>query len=264
MTKVVSIKFKSYQESVPKLLELVKIENEIKKYDSIVLKPCLNYSKTNNTSLEFVEAVLSFVKSQANQGTKIFIAEGSEGGETHDLFTELNYKRLAEKYNVSLVDLNNTEFTEIKSKNFMSSEAIIYPKILLDSMVISLPKLSEDVETQISGSIANMLGAYPASYYKGWFSRVKNKIRKEPIKYAIHDIIRCKIPEVAIIDASEQGRIFVGSPLEADKQVANLLKGSWKSIEHLQLVEESNNRELEMDSKRQHRQQELELKASIK
>ena len=84
-----------------------------------------------------------------------------------------------------------------------------------------------------------MLGAFPANNYKGFFSRTKSKIRKWPIKYAIHDVLKCKVPDFAIMDSSEKGVILAGLPHEIDKQAAKLLALDWKDIGHLKLIEES-------------------------
>jgi len=121
----------------------------------------------------------------------------------------------------------------------MKFESIMYPKILKESFVISLPVLFHDDELEITGSLANMLGAFPGSMYSGFFTRKKSKIRKFPIKYAIHDIIKCKMPNLAIVDASSKGHILVGQPLEVDKQSSKLLGLEWKSIQHLRLVSEA-------------------------
>ncbi len=127
----------------------------------------------------------------------------------------------------------------------MKFEKIYYPKILLESCVISLPTLREDEETEIIDSLTNMLGAFPSKHYSGFFSLKKNKIRKWPIKYSIHDIMCCKMPNFAIIDAAENGCIIAGLPIEIDKQAAKLLKGDWKSFSHLRLLGDSFSSSLE-------------------
>ena len=42
-------------------------------------------------------------------------------------------------------------------------------------------KLSEDAETVVAGALSNMLGAFPARFYKGFLSRTKSKIRNWPM-----------------------------------------------------------------------------------
>jgi uncharacterized protein (DUF362 family) len=238
MIKGASIKFTSYSESVKKILELLKVQNELKKFDKIILKPTLKNEETF-TPIEFTESVIQFCLDNKNPIAEIYIAEGADGHDTTELYESSGYQNLAEKYSIGLIDLNETEVEEISNPDFLKFESINYPKILLDSCVISLPILNQDDETEISGSLVNMLGAYPAQNYAGFFSLKKNKIRKWPIKYSIHDIIKCKMPNFSVIDASKQGYILAGLPIEIDKQASKLLNIEWKSIPHLKLIDES-------------------------
>lgn len=248
MVKGASIKFTSYEDSVPKILNLLKASNELKKYDKIVLKTYIKNSDSY-TPIEFVESVLKFCLENKNPIAEIFIAEGVDGADTAYLFESLGYQKISEKYAIGLIDLNNTEVEEVFNIDFFKFEKINYPKILLESCVISLPVLKEDEETEITGALANMLGAFPSKYYAGFFSLKKNKIRKWPIKYSIHDILKCKMPNFAIIDASKKSQILAGLPLEIDKQAAKLLDKEWRSISHIRLIDESFSKELEKKHK---------------
>ncbi len=238
MVKGASIKLASYAESVPKLLNHLKVDNELKKYDKIILKPAIK-NEQSYTPIAFVESVLKYCLENKNPVAQISIAEGVDGHDTTELFQSLGYRALAEKYSIGLIDLNDTEIEEVINSEFLKFESIKYPKILLESCVISLPFLEQDQETEISDSLTNMLGAYPSKYYAGFFSLKKNKIRKWPIKYSIHDILKCKMPNFSIIDASSKGQILAGLPLEVDKQAAKLINADWRSISHLKLVSET-------------------------
>lgn len=238
MVKGASLKFTSYQESVPKLLQLLKVGTELKKYDKIVLKPFIK-SKEVHTSREFVEAVLQFCLAQKNPIAEVFIAEGADGYDTTELFEAVGYKSLAEKYAIGLIDLNDTEVEEVVNGEFLKLPSVQYPKILKESCVISLPMLAEDEELEVVDSLSNMIGAFPSRHYAGFFSLKKNKIRKWPIKYSVHDILKCKMPNFAIIDASQKGQILAGLPIEIDKQAAALLGRDWRSVGHLKLIDES-------------------------
>lgn len=245
MIKGISIKFKSYQETVQNLLKITKFENELKKYAIVILKPCLkNPENPGNTPKEFTEAILQFCISHKNPETQIFIAEGADGADTREMFESLGYNKLSEDYSVGLIDLNTAETETIRDGEFLKFHEIQYPKILTNALIVSLPKLATDSETEMSGSLANMLGAFPAKYYQGFFAGNKNKIRKVPIKYSIHDILRCKIPQTAIIDASSKGAILLGDPIEIDKQAAKLLGKDWGQIQHLKLIDETISRDL--------------------
>lgn len=239
MTKGVSIKFKSYKETVPHLLALIKLDKELKKHGRIILKPSLRSEKSRNTDVSFVESVLQYCLKHKNSDAQVFIAEGSDGASTLELFDKRGYRELSEKYSIGLIDLNTSEVEQIQDGDFLKFEKIMYPKILLDGFVISLPVLSEDPEMEILASLSNMLGAYPSDYYQGIFSKSKNKIRKWPVKFAIHDLLKCKMPEFTVIDASEQGVILAGIPLDMDKQAAKLLGKEWKSVSYLKLLNDS-------------------------
>jgi uncharacterized protein (DUF362 family) len=237
--KGASIKFLNYEESVPKILGLLKLQREIKKYDKIVLKPFLTRNPEESTSRDFTESVLKFILTNKNPIAEVFIAEGADGEDTRELFSVLGYDKLAEKYDISLVDLNQAETDVIRDFDFLKFEEIYYPKILKEAFIISLPKLSVHEELGMVSSLSNMVGAFPSEHYKGFFSRTKNKIRKWPMKYSVHDIVKCKVPDFSVVDASEMGVILAGLPLEIDKQGAKLLGKDWKEIHHLKLLDES-------------------------
>lgn len=241
MAKGVSIKFVSYRETIPKLLKFIKLHEELKKHNKIILKPNLRNTENPTTSVEFTGEVLKFCKTNAPEA-EILIAEGSDGQDTLDVFHDKGYQALAEKYGIGLIDLNETETQKINDE-FSKFTSIQYPKLLLDAFIISLPNLQLDQEAGMLGSLENMLGIYPAKHYSGFFSSKKNKIRKWPIKYSIHDIVKCKMPELAVIDASGSGFILAGRPLEMDQQAAKLLGQDWRSIPYLKLISESFSKE---------------------
>ena len=199
MVKGVSIKFKSYEETIPKLLDIVKLDKELQKHSTIILKPNLKNSASLHTSPAFTESVLKYCLNNKKPDAKILIAEGSDGEDTMDVFEKLGYRNLAEKYSIGLIDLNNTEVEEMKNGEFLKFDSIMYPKILKDSFIISLPKLAEDQDVEMSGALSNMLGAFPAKYYKGLFSKEKTKIKRWPLKFSLHDLLRCKMPEFALM-----------------------------------------------------------------
>ena len=238
MAKGISVKFKSYEGTIPQLLRVINLQKELKKYESIVLKVRLTESPEQSTSAEFIESVLSFVLQNKNPVANVFIAEGSDGQDTEELFETRGLQNLADKYGVGLIDLNTTETEPIESYHFQKFQTIYYPLILSKSFVITLTNLTENPETGLGGSISSMLGAFPAKHYQGFFSSNKNKIRKFPIKYSIHDIIRCKMPDFAIVDASEFGHILAGIPLEIDKQSCRFIKREWKEVPYIKLINE--------------------------
>jgi len=248
MVKGVSVKFGNYQETIPKLLKLIGFDKEIKKHESIVLKPDLMKGiKGARTGIEFVETILKYCMENKNPGSEVFIAEGCDGHSTDDIFDEFGYRRLSEKYGVGLIDLNNTDFESVGNPEFLRFDNIYYPSVLKDAFLVSLPVLKGDDEFEMAGALSNMIGAFPARHYKGFFSTGKNKIRKWNLKYSVHDINLCKMPDFALIDASEHGYILAGQPLEMDKQGARLLGFDWKEIGYLKLLDDTLSEERDKD-----------------
>lgn len=239
MAKGVSVKFKSYNETIPRLLDAIKFNLELKKYSKIILKPYLTSEEGKSTPGAFIEQVLRYCLTNKNPAAEIFIADGADGVDTMELFSQQGYKDLAERYSIGLVDLNDSEVQEIEDGEFLRFTRIFYPKILLDSFVIPLPKLSADSELEMISSLSTMIGAYPSSHYTGFFSSKKSKIRKYPMKYVIHDILKCKMPQFTLIDASEKGVILAGNPLEMDKQAAKLIGKDPRQVGFLRLIEQS-------------------------
>lgn len=239
MTKGLSMRYNSYEDTLPKLLRLLKLDKELKKYHTIILKPTITQNKESSTSTEFLEPIIQFCIQNKNPIADIFIAEGADGVDTIEQFEEFGYNKLAEKYAIGLLDLNTAETEQIGSNDLLRFEQIKFPRHLRDSFLIVLPKLHEDSILGFHGALSSMLGAFPAKHYKGIFSKTKTKLYKWPIKYAIHDILQCKMPNLAITDASEHGFILAGQPLAVDKYSAKLLNIEWKTIPHIALIDEA-------------------------
>jgi len=239
MTKGVSAKFVSYSDTIPRLLKLLKFDVELQEHDKIVIKPFMRDSASPFTSPALVEQVLRFCLDHKSERTQIFIAEGSDGEDTRELFEKTGYKKLAEAYNVGLIDFNGAELEETSKKEFAKFESIFYPKVLKESFVISLAPLADDKELGMIASLSNMIGAFSSKKYSGFFSKRKDKIRNWPMPYSVHDIVMCKTPEFAILDASAKGTIFAGKPLDMDKQGAKFLGRDTKTVPYLRLLEET-------------------------
>ena len=222
---------------MPRFLQFVKFDQSVKGHEVIVLKPSLKNLRAHNTPLAFTEEVLKFCLAHKDPATSVIIAEGSDGDETADVFDQAGYRKLAERYSISLVDLNTSEVEELQNDDFMRFDSIFYPKILLNSFVITLPRLGPDDEIEVQDSLTTMLVAFPAEYYRGLFSRMKNKIRRFPLKYAVHDILRCKMPNVSLIDASDYGMVLAGKPLDLDKEAARIMGKDWRALQHLRLID---------------------------
>ena len=260
---VTEVKFEDYEKSVPELLDRAGFKQIIKDKKRIFLKPNLTLCKPFpiTTDVVFVEEIVKYIK-KCNKKTEIIIAEGSGGDPTEKCFEKLGYKALSDKYKIPLLDLNETETKRIYSDKFKKFNFIEYPKALLTGFLISLPVLKEHGEAGVTISLKNMLGAFPARFYKSSVSSWKGKVHRWPIEYSIHDILACKFPDYAICDASivllekeihgypkELDILLVGKPLEVDKRGSLLLGHDWKRIPHLVLADELKHGKVELKRK---------------
>ncbi len=248
------VKFESYKKSIPELLDKLNFKNIIKKEKKIILKPNLTLYKKfpTTTNVDFVEEIIKYIRKH-NKNSEIIIAEGSGGDKTEECFKKLGYIKLGEKFKIPLIDLNNCDIKKINKKDFKKFSFINYPKPLLSGFLISLPVLKEHSEAKVTISLKNMLGAFQKNKKENW----KNKMHQWQIGYAIHDILVCKFPDLAICDASiaqseheiygnikKFNLLFAGSAFEVDKCGAQLLRYDWKSINHLNLTKELLNKKL--------------------
>jgi len=126
----------------------------------ILLKPNLNSNMNaltgNTTDLRIIAAVIRFLKARGYRN--IIIGEGTSSGfyrNKINVFSRLKIDKLAEKYNVEIVDLNYAESFEIKFEEGSAHLA----KICKDAdLFINLPKLKMHFETMMSVCLKNLIG----------------------------------------------------------------------------------------------------------
>ncbi len=246
--KGVAVRMSSYEGSIGKVLNLIKFNEEIKKHEKLIIKVHLVPGKLEeSTKSEFVEEIIKFCLLNKNPTAEIIIAEGVNGADTRQIYDERGFTKLAEKYGVGLVDLNESQTVQIQSPGFLRFDWVHYPEILLNSFVIIASTLSPHEELGVSASLNTMVGAFPAKNYSGFFAKTKNKLDRFPLKYQVHDILKCKMPELALIDCLDKGLLIVGKPSEMDKQAAKVLGLDWNQVQHLRLIEESFSSEIKTD-----------------
>ncbi len=240
MVKGLAVRLKSYDETIPKVFTLIKLQEELKKHKNIVIKvQIVPGQPENSTKIEFLEPIIQFCVAHKNPGSEIILAEGCNGAETRDLFDEFGFTRLAERYSLGLIDLNESSSVEIQNPEFLRFQSIHYPELLLNSFIITATPVRSHAELGMTASLDTMIGAFPGYKYRGFFSRTKNKLKEHPLKYQIHDILKCKMPDLAVIDAGDYGFIITGKPLDMDKQAAKVLSLDWNNVPHIRLVDES-------------------------
>ncbi len=151
------------------------IESLMKPDDKIVVKPNLVFGLPPftgfTTDLPIVQSIIELCQ---NAGTSdMSIAEGSGGIDTKLAFRISGYVELAEKYDVKLIDLNESPTTNVPVPSGQAVQELHVPKILLDcDVLINVPKLK--LYRRIPGksdwaslAVKNLMGALPG---KGEYS----------------------------------------------------------------------------------------------
>jgi len=212
----------------------------------ILVKPNLNSDMCgltgNTTDLRVLTTVLGFLK---NMGyANITVGDGTSCGFFSmgiNVISRLKIDKIAERYNVKILDLNNAQFKEVE---FDRGNKIRIAKVCFDSeLFINLPKLKTHAETGISVCLKNLIGCV--------VGLDKQKVHKNPCAniLKLNEIIR---PHVHIVDGlmamegtgPSKGKpirmnwLLSGSnPLLVDMACAELTGFDYKDIPYLRLAE---------------------------
>ena len=145
------------------------IESFVHPHDRVVIKPNLTTALPFNTGLTtdplVVQAVVELCR-RVNP-LEMTIAEGSGGVDTMVAFERCGCSELAKKYNLNLVDLNETRVTTVDVPDGQALHVLAVPEVILDSdVLINLPKLKLR-KSWATLSVKNLMGTVPG---KGDFS----------------------------------------------------------------------------------------------
>lgn len=217
--------------------------------------------KPNNVSIEIqlsathadcLEGILEFLKS-IDKLENVVIAESAANGPALEGFANYGYPRLAEKYGVKLVDLDQaaTETVYVFDQEDFRPHAVRMSQLLLNpkSFIISaaMPKTHDRVLATLS--LKNVVFGAPVKDpgFRGGRRRVPGKISQKPIvhgsgvygiNYNLFTLAQRLHPDLAVIDgfAGMEGngptggtpvdhRVAVVSPdwLAADRVTAELM-----------------------------------------
>ena len=191
--EVFQFKDKVYLEKCTNVKEVFNfIDKTLKNYQlpknknaRIVLKPNLNNDMNaligNSTDLR---VIISTIKAlQKRKYKNITIAEGPNCGIDHmkiDVFKRLRIDKIAELYNVKIINLNNSEYEIV---DLVTGKAKIGKVILDNDFLINLPKVKTHIEVGMTVCMKNFVGCFQAlDKRKIHDSLVKNIVRMNEIK----------------------------------------------------------------------------------
>ncbi|MBN2052016.1 DUF362 domain-containing protein [Candidatus Woesearchaeota archaeon] len=191
----------------------------IKKGDKVLIKPnCLNSKPSSTgctTDLRIIEAVVKIV---LKQGAIPIIAEASPiSFDTTHIFRQLGIKKLAEKYNARLVDMNKYAFIKVKVENPVVLKKVAVSKLVFETdKIINLPVMKTHVLTTVSLGMKNLMGCVSGEQ--------KLRLHEVGVCEGVVDICQIIKPAFTIIDGiiAMEG----AGPSNGKPKRMNLLVGS--------------------------------------
>jgi uncharacterized protein (DUF362 family) len=127
----------------------------------ILIKPNYLNAKHPSTGVttdsRVIEGVAKFLKTRKFEN--LVIGEGSGFADTFEAFRVAGVDKVAERWNVRLVDLNEDEFVEVQPPNPLSLKSVKVAKTALESTIISVAKLKPHRVATATLSLKNMMGA---------------------------------------------------------------------------------------------------------
>lgn len=224
-------------------LRMIDVEQVLSVERPFLVKP--NYIDASHpstgitTDSRVIEGVVKFLK---ERGVKdVMIGEGSGYADTFEAFRVAGVDKIAEKWNVRLIDLNKDEFVEVSPPNPLALKRVRIAKTVLESTLISVPKLKLHRITGVTLSLKNMMGTVSR---KG---SMHNHLNKN-----IADLASITKPSIAVIDGIiageghetsenpvEMNLVIAGTdPVAVDAVGAAVMGVSPNSVKHLCFAEE--------------------------
>jgi len=204
-------------ETTVKALELLgaDVDKALSVKKPILIKPNYLNSKHPSTGIttdgRVIEGVVKFLKEQRRLDD-IAIGEGSGFADTFEAFHVAGVDKVAERWNVKLVDLNKDEFVEVYPPNPLSLKKVRIAKTALESTIISVPKLKPHRIATVTLSLKNMMGALAS----------KGTMHRGSLSENIVDLASVIKPSIAVIDGiiAGEGHESSGNPVEMNLVIA--------------------------------------------
>lgn len=172
MAVVSIVQDNSIRTAVEKSIRLLGgIESFVQPEDRVVIKPNLVFGLPPYTGLTtdppIVQAIIELCRNV--ESLELTIAEGSGGIDTKLAFRISGYIELAEKYNVKLLDLNESPTTIVSVPSGQAIQELQVPKVILDcDVLINVPKLKlyrlvPGKNQWASLAVKNLMGTLPGT-----------------------------------------------------------------------------------------------------
>lgn len=246
--------FSSFANSLPPLLDRIGAAQVLREQERILLKPNLvNTSPPPITlPLAAMEALVSYLRDCSR--AEILIGEGTGMAEisTDAVFRHHGYDRLAKRYDLQLIDLNEAENVWLSRPDCQIFPEFHLPKVALESFIVSFPVLKAHSLADVTLAMKNMMG-FPSHHYYQQGGCWRKSAFHAQMHRSIFELNLYRKPDLSIIDASigmaeyhlggptcepPINKLVAGfDPVAVDAAGAELLGFDWRKIEHIRLAD---------------------------
>ena len=248
---IASVTFRSYAESVPKVLDQIGATDILRRQTAVLIKPNLINTTPHpvTTSPTCCEALIDYIRDCSRADIVIAEGCGDAGCETPAVFAALGYETLAARKGVRLVDLNTAPLRRVVNSACKRFPAMHLPEIVFSHYLISVPVLKAHSLAELTGTCKNMMGLLPPQHYGGHPGSWKKALFHQRLHQSIRDLIGYRAPDLSLMDASiglasyhlggppcdpPVNRLLAGfDPLVIDRHAADLLGLDWHAVAHL-------------------------------
>jgi len=166
----------------------------------------------------------------------------------------LGYNKLAKKYNIKIIDVDNCKLVKLTNENALAYREIYLPEAVFDCCFISVPCLKDHSITTVTLGLKNLIGLLPKKYYGGYWSYNRSDVHRVGLNNAIVDLNNYININLTVIDGRigqygshlSGGRQFMPGKnliiagyniLEVDKKGTEILGHGWQDVKHLNLYD---------------------------
>ena len=248
MSEVAKVRFRGYEESVGKALDLVGAGERLPGEGLIIIKPNLTNGDGPpvTTPVEAAEAVYAYCR--RHSGAEIAIGEGCGSGVTADTFEANGYGAFARREGIELIDFNEAPAVKLAREDALELKEFYLPQVAMGAFIISVPVLKDHSFTKTTIAMKNMFGLAPGRYYKGNWN--KSKLHHPSTHRSVFDVCLYRKPDLSVVDArvalagmhlsgtpKKLGVVLAGfDPVAVDAVGSELLGHDPRKIEYLKLA----------------------------
>ncbi len=246
--------FANWRESVPRLLDAAGLGKRLAAQRQILVKPNLveALKPPVTTPVELIAALIDYIRAN-NAAARIIVGEGtgSLSYNTSHPFEFLGYTRLAQRYDIELMDLNEAPVQKIVKPACRRWPEMYLPRVVFESFLVSVPVLKAHTLAGVTLTMKNMMGIAPPAHYQQ-NGRWKKASFHERIHEAIADLNRYRTPDFTLLDATvgmREAHLWGATcrpapnllaaafdPVAIDAFGAGVLKRNWQDIGHIAMT----------------------------